>query len=290
MSDEKFLERLPLGVSVKGAKEGSLDWRTDFEPRELYVQDSRIIRDKSLKKKQIFTWLARVLAVGLESIAGLLVYQEFKRSGELVIPNVVLDLAIKDAQYLLLAIHVHNLGGKIENLRVACPYCESQFATELDLAKLKVEYAQESTTTITVKLPVGFDYLPSADSQFDFAGKKFNVFQFRIPTLRDFLSVENLVQSSDDQIWNNTLYARCLQKVLISDPQNAEFNGYAMLERDQTMLGTELFSRLRLKDIGAIATAFNSLPAVASRCDVTCSECRREVSVAVDSSFLLQTA
>jgi hypothetical protein len=290
MEVEKFFERLPIGINVAGKERAMTGWRTDFEPRELYVQDSRVIRDKTLKKRQVFTWLSRVLAVGMESIAGVPVYAEFKRSGEEVVPNIVLDLSIKDAQYLLLAIHIHNLGGKIENLRVACPYCEQQFATELDLAKLKVSYADGELSSMTVRLPHGFDYVPSKDSQFDFVGKTFNVLQLRIPTLRDFIIIEGLIQGSDDQAWNNALYARCLQRVLISDSADPVLNGSEMSERDRTMLGTDFFSHLRLMDSGAIATAFNNLPAVASRCDVTCTECRREVSVAVDSSFLLQTA
>jgi len=263
--------RMPTGDRVR-----------TVEFHEHTAEDLTVLRDTSIIRKSPITFMMRLIALGVEKIGGEAVYEEFKKSGFKQVPKLLEGLAITDAEYLIVAAHIHSYGGVTEG-DWECPSCGEMQLARFDLTQMQVtkfpEGPEEHRPVVTVELERGitFDTI-EAFPQFQQTEWKF--YTMEMPTMSRLLQVEKVTGKRREK-FDPKVLAR-------SAVQISAGNGVVMPQDMKSMLGDDIILKLKARDMISLGKfVFDYLPRLDRELRVTCENCGVEAGEGLDPTMLL---
>lgn len=258
----------------------------NYTLKNLTGLEIRKIRDFTLARRRPYTWLARAAAIGLETLGGKEVVVP-----EHGVPSVVKRLTIRDAEYLIIASHVHNYG-PMTDFRFQCIECGAKERKLMyDLSQIDCTRAPEGfdpSLPIRIHLQRGIS-LNGIKTKLPPPPEGYNFYDTRIPTVDDLMGVEHLYRKEGvaDQEFTTQLLATC--GVSIGYSEVDEETGESSV-RDEVSLNPKL-TQIVLDNVAAIDWRsingyVEALPGVNRIMRVRCPECGAEVDQGVDPTTL----
>lgn len=266
--------------------------------KEVTLLNSNGVAEKVYLEKlpeKPYTWMGNCLAVSIGEINGVQiaakVREQYLRNRSLSIPSIILDMPLADVNSLLLEIHRTIWQNIIPNQEVMCKYCGEKMIVEIDLNKIELPEKDFDNTllewdSLTCDLLTGWVF-NSPGSQGnklyeEFDGVHFNRFIFRIPTLRDGIMNEKLMNDSV------TLWRRiALSTIICARSVDKDGNILAELpgEAIKTM-GIRIFEQqLNGKDLQKIRSCLReTLPTLPYYYEDECVNCHRNTPVSMEAT------
>jgi len=193
-----------------------------------YTRDITLLKSNSIAE-EVFTsktpekphtWIANVISVATESIGGVpigaSVREHYLKTKNINIPKTVKDIALADANSLLLEIHRRVWQSIIPNQEIVCKFCAKKLPATIDLDRVEMTEKSKSILAGEPKF-TALEVRLSDDDAIDFTswieslkdsnkdaelsyikGVKFNSIIFRVPTIGDAMKHERIANKSID--------------------------------------------------------------------------------------------
>jgi len=267
-------DQLPIGLEIKP---GKLDRR--FICRELDGKDLRFIYDSVYRKNHPMEWVARVLCLVLEEIAGERVYAQYRQLDYEKIPDIVKKITSADASYILVAGHAFTFGEKLDEVTDKCSNCGRKIVVSMDLSKLSVTRNIEDKFGFTVKLtkPVGFK--TDEKDMFSIKGRLFDTLDFRYPLIGDTMNNEEYFKPNDRGDFDYRIMSDSLMVIFGTDaaPMSSE---YLQFRRHSIW---DSFSAMALKEV---RRGFADIPSIEFAKECVCPQCSEDTLVGINPTQL----
>lgn len=267
---------MPIGFVQDGK------WYQKFDLMEIDEALERVIHNVKLQQTHPQVWIKQVVAGLLDNIEGEQIGWDVRESNFKKIPKIVDRIPLSDAGYILVAGHVAEFGECINDVEQKCLNCGKKFLTDIDLTKLKVNYAESPIEAFSVDLEKGF--IRKSDSKKEKLGFEdipFNRYWFRVPTIADGIKFEELFAEATRLDFNMRVIQSCLLKVESVDKDGSVIE---LEKKYREMYGSLLIRELKAVDRTLIRRKFNELPSIEMRYSSVCSKCGEDTIVFADPS------
>jgi len=272
---------LPIGV-MQGEKT-----LREFTLNKLSVRQIKEINDEQYRAQHPLKWLGRTATSILSTIDGVPVSSngEGKKN---YIDELVRKMTIPDISYILLAGHVHSLGGEIEDYRTTC-FCPTQaeVAFNIDLSAVELPDTSELAYDMEMEaeLEDGLDLSREKMAvEMGIADRKWTRYFIRIPRLDDFLRNELHFSTSAKSSFTERVLASAITRI---QDENGEDMPTALVQ----LLKEKLVLNLSGRDMTLLNRATKQLvPAMRLTAPTECSRCGKEIDMPVEPSFLFSMA
>ena len=279
-----FKSELLIGISGNGeARRKQLDLR-----KSSGVTEACLANDK-FAAKHPFQWMGRIIATLCDSIGDDEVFEAFRQGKYKKLPPAVLQLPLRDVDWVFFLGHIHTHGPMLEVGDRDCPECRRKNKNiEIDLRDAKVKPAKmPDVEAFSVLLQSGFVRKPNPhrpEENLGYMGKPWNHYTFRPPTLADAIRNEAHYSEKNRIQFNMRVYHDALLGVESWERgEGGEIYKLAELEEShRQMEGMELFDALDGQDRALIRGAFLGLPGLDLAVDHECDACGEDIAIQVD--------
>lgn len=282
---------LPLGYSVNGVY-----------TRAIKLLKGNAVSEEVFTKKlaeRPNTWIGNVISVATKSIGdvpvGEAVRADYLKTGSVVIPLVVKQMPLADANTMLLEIHRRVWKAVMPKQQIVCKFCAKSLMINVDLDKVVLDEfnlakleGDPEFNAIEVNLPTGLNMTmwltenKKTDELSDLMGVTFNKLIFRVPTLGDAIKNEAHASKSVD------FWRRIALDCLVGIQQVSE-DGKVLKEfptEKFAWLGLKLFNHFDSDDLQAIREELrDELPVMPfAYYDLCPCDFQREIPVTIEAS------
>lgn len=208
---------VPVGYVVDGEYTRSIELlKTNGIAEEVF--------SKKLAEKP-YTWIANVIAVAVGKIGnvnvGSVVRDNYRKTGSVEIPKVLLNMPLADANTLLVEIHRRVWQNLIPRQEIMCKYCVKTMHADIDLSRIVMDERNQKIMDaqgdnpyefIVADLEDGFtvnDWLNEMKKMEELGSLKdkvFNQLVFRIPTLGDAIRNERTSVTDNVKFWRKMAF------------------------------------------------------------------------------------
>lgn len=194
--------KLPVGFTVNGE----------------YTRDVQLLRSNAASEEvstrklgeKPYTWIAYVISMHVAKIGSIEVAEKVRKTyletGEVIIPEVVKNMPIADANTLLLEIHRKSWNNLVPEQKIVCRQCNKTLTLDVDLDNITlpekaISYVDENVTfegiTVDLEFPLVFNDLIKKFTKDDlnkdmleYMDVEFNRLVLSVPTLRNCIKHE----------------------------------------------------------------------------------------------------
>lgn len=200
MDNRKFY--LPIGYKYNGTNIIDIDIaETGGEAEKVYT--------KKPSQTNVYSWFAKVISVSSERIADKAVSEDFIKSKDEEIPEIVKQIPLIDAGTLLIQVQRECWEDKISEQEIKCRNCGTRLVAEVDLNKIEIPNSDNSEREpmeyYEVKLPRTYTISTDIEQLKEYDGLKFNYLRFRVATLGDAIKHEK-VSKDEVLFWRNIAF------------------------------------------------------------------------------------
>lgn len=270
----EIFNSLPYGIQ----KDGKL--LKNFSLRKLTAGEFKLLNKRNFRENSPFTWLATALSYLLDEIDGLKIFDIYRIENFKKIPDIVKQLKMYDAFYVLYAGHFLNFDDKIRNFAFRCSSFRcGELNTKVEVPLKSLEFNAPNSSLVKdgnfkIHLEKGFDVEVKTDTY------HITDINFTLPTLSTL--IDNQDYSDDEIKFMELILKDCIKSfVWDNDTETDDSLTYLLKNKVFDLMAPydiQLMNE-QLVDIGLTVTA-------ETYC--TCVKCSSKNKYEVDLSFLLR--
>jgi len=293
----EFVNSLLIGVRYKGEE------IKQFIPAKLLNKELKAIKDDTYRSNHPMGWLAKTVTLCIEEFDGGFesrsYYQKYKK-----IPDIVQQLTLTDASYVLLYGHVWNFGPVINNVVARCinPSCRAYNTFSINIEEIATSIIKfrnldlniDSKILVVLEEPIT---LPKSQIKFS-RDIIVTALEFRLPRIIDALSCEKYYADGESGTFIERLLWSCLTTIYEQDPtlSEAEIES-ALMSKDNTFIPIDedikdrldytFIENFTVKNAAALERKFAEIsPDIDTSVNKQCKRCSEDILVRVSQNFL----
>jgi len=269
------------------------------------LRTNGIAEEVFLKKlpEKPYTWIANVIAVAVGSLGnvpvGTTTRSTYEKSGAIVIPSVVMQMPLAEANSFLPEIHRRVWKNKIPLQEIICKYCGQKSVVDIELDKMQLEEADLKTIRETPEFemlyvdlvePISLDaWIKSIKKETEYGdlmNQSFNRLIFRIPTLGDAIKHEKYATTDGIKFWRKLAF-ECLTNIQSVETVEEVTKVIANVPTETFVwLGDALMNKyLDAEDLAQVRRAMREeLPTMPFSYRDCCPSCNRETPFMMEAS------